>query len=200
MYGGFWVRLAAFLIDVIVVGLLTLMFLGPIEFAAALAGSDNFFTKPLLFRFNFFDILEYLILTAYFVLMTYFCGTTLGKRLLNLKVVSADGEPLKLWNVLYRETIGRYLSSLLCIGYVLVGVDKEKRGLHDMLCDTRVEYQCKLPTVRQVIQTAPAVPHSVPYPQQGQSRSVQQTYNPPTAPLNPAGQQLPPQENLPPRQ
>ena len=41
------------------------------------------------------------------------------------------------------RAIGRYfaamLSSLiLCIGYLLIAFDAEKRALHDMICDTRV--------------------------------------------------------------
>ena len=47
-------------------------------------------------------------------------------------------------NVVYRETVGRFLCSLpVNIGYIVAGIDSEKRGFHDMLCDTRVVYQKK---------------------------------------------------------
>ena len=60
---------------------------------------------------------------------------------MNLRVVSADGQKLTILNVVYRETIGRFLCSLsVGIGYIIAGVDREKRGLHDILCDTRVIY------------------------------------------------------------
>ena len=48
-------------------------------------------------------------------------------------------------NVVYRETVGRFLCSLpVNIGYIVAGIDSEKRGFHDLLCDTRVVYQKKI--------------------------------------------------------
>ena len=64
---------------------------------------------------------------------------------MNLRVVSAHHKKLTFLNVLYRETIGRFLSNfILGIGYILIGIDKEKRGLHDILSDTRVIYGKKI--------------------------------------------------------
>ena len=132
-------RLAAYLIDMIFLGLATFIVKVPMFFASF--NPDSFLSKPLLFKFNFVDILFYVIGAAYFILLTYYTGSTFGKKLLNLKVISSDSEKLTLINVIYRETIGKYLSSVvLCIGYILIGFDEQKRGLHDMLCDTRVIY------------------------------------------------------------
>ena len=73
--------------------------------------------------------------------MTYYCGGTLGKKLFKLKVCKATEEKLSLFTVIYRESIGRYLSGLiLFIGYIIIGVDSKKRGLHDILSDTLVVY------------------------------------------------------------
>ena len=33
------------------------------------------------------------------------------------------------------------------IGYIIAGVDREKRGLHDILCDTRVIYAKKIKVI-----------------------------------------------------
>ena len=65
---------------------------------------------------------------------------------MNLRVISAnDQKKLTFLNILYRETIGRFLSGFIFgIGYILIGIDKEKRGLHDILCDTRVIYGKKI--------------------------------------------------------
>ena len=42
---------------------------------------------------------------------------------------------------MYRETIGKFLSGVIMnIGYIIAGIDSEKRALHDILCDTRVIY------------------------------------------------------------
>ena len=78
---------------------------------------------------------------------------------MNLRVVSAEnGGELKLLDVVYRETIGRFLCSLsVGIGYMVAGWDGQKRGFHDMLCDTRVIYakRIKVYPVYQAPQPAP---------------------------------------------
>ena len=60
---------------------------------------------------------------------------------MKIKVCKEHEEKLPIIDVIYRETIGRYLSGLiLCIGYILIAFDNRKRALHDMLCDTVVIY------------------------------------------------------------
>jgi uncharacterized RDD family membrane protein YckC len=63
---------------------------------------------------------------------------TPGKMALGLKLVRSDGERLSAGRI-----IGRYFSEwlsaiILCIGYIMVAFDEEKRALHDRICDTRV--------------------------------------------------------------
>lgn len=143
-FAGFWVRLAAYTIDtaVITVGLLAvrLVFIG---INSLIAGSV--LEGGILFHYTLKDIVLYLLQVLYFILFTYHTGTTPGKKALNLRVVRADDERLTLLTVIYRETIGRFLCGfILFVGYLLIGVDKEKRGLHDILCDTRVIYAKKV--------------------------------------------------------
>lgn len=139
-YAGFFVRLAAYLIDIIIVGFALLLVKIPMWFLSFAIPFD-FLTQNVLFEFTIRDIFFYLLTVLYFVLMTYFKGATLGKLLFRIRVVyNGPNEELTFINVLYRETIGRYLSSLLFIGYILIGASSDKRGLHDMLCDTHVVY------------------------------------------------------------
>ena len=123
-YAGFWVRLAAYVIDSVIVAIgLLFVRLAWIGIGALISGT----------------ILD-------FALLTWCTGTTIGKRLMNLRVVPADrNEKLSFVDVLYRETVGRFLCGIsIWIGYIIVGIDKEKRGFHDMLCDTRVVYEKKV--------------------------------------------------------
>ncbi|WP_283608693.1 RDD family protein [Faecalispora anaeroviscerum] len=141
--GGFFVRLTAYLIDLLLIG--TILFVTvrlPLMLVQA-QNPDSWFLSPILFRFSPYDIFLYLAASAYFIVMTYLTGATIGKRLMNLRVVACDDSKLTLVNVLYRETIGRYLSSLLFIGYLMIGASESKQGLHDRLCDTQVIYTCK---------------------------------------------------------
>ena len=140
-YAGFWVRLAAYCIDSVIVfaGLLFVrLFISGIT--AALEGTA--LGGNVLFQYTLKDILLYVFHVLYFILCTYLTGTTLGKRAMNLRVVSVDeGQRLSLLDVVYRETVGRFLCSLsIGIGYIIVGFDREKRGIHD----TRVIYAKKI--------------------------------------------------------
>lgn len=135
-YGGFFVRLAAVWVDALLVSIALLFLRMPVW-----AGVDNPLYQPILFQFTPWDIFLYLLGSSYYVLLTYLMGATFGKRLFSLRVVAADGRKLSFFDVLYRETIGKYLSgAFLCIGYIMAAADREKRALHDMLCDTRVVY------------------------------------------------------------
>lgn len=132
-----------------------------------MAAEGTFLGGNLLFQYNLKDIVLYVMQVLYFILLTYYTGTTLGKRVLNLRVICADGnEKPGLITVIYRETIGRFLSGILCcIGYLMIVVDKENRGIHDWLCDTRVVYAKKVKVyetkvVRQVFPSA--MPSSAP--------------------------------------
>lgn len=142
MYAGFFVRLVAFIIDSIIAALI----IGIVKFPFSIAAMNGvgFLKANFIFDYSFLDVLGYIGVAAYFVLLTYFAHSTPGKMLLHLEVVTKSGE-WTLLNILYRETVGRFLSSILCIGYLAVLVTKEKQGFHDMLCDTYVVYAKMMP-------------------------------------------------------
>ena len=67
-------------------------------------------------------------------------GATPGKMVCKLRVVTAEGGRFG-----YGRAAGRALAEILrgmiCyIGYIMVGFDSQKRGLHDHICNTRVVY------------------------------------------------------------
>ena len=63
--------------------------------------------------------------------------------LMKIRVVSIKSHELTFGQIFFREVIGKYLSGILYLGYILVGIDSEKRGIHDMLADTRVVYDIR---------------------------------------------------------
>ncbi len=130
--------MVAFAIDSLLAIILAFCVSAPFSVAAAIGApflNDNF-----LYHYSMIDIIRYLVVVTYFVLFTYFMHSTLGKKLLRLEVVTED-ETWTFFNVFYRETIGRFLSSLLCIGYLVVIGNDKNQGFHDMLCDTYVVYK-----------------------------------------------------------
>lgn len=160
-YAGFWVRLAAYLIDSLIVGLMLLVVrLVMSGVMSALYGTV--LGGNILFGYTLKDIVLYLGEVLYFILCTRYTGTTLGKRAMNLRVISVEesGE-LDLFTVVYRETVGRFLCGIsICIGYLIIGLDREKRGFHDMLCDTRVVYGKK-------VKVYPVYPYAPAHPAEG---------------------------------
>lgn len=172
MCAGFFVRWMAYIIDTVIATLAVSIVKLPLELVA---GSLTFLQKNFLFHFTIIDVIAYLGVAAYFVLLTYFAHTTLGKMLFRLEVVTKN----KSWsflNILYRETIGRFLSSLLYIGYLAAIVTKEHQGFHDMLCDTCVVYRNmqRIPTGKPVAGTPVQAPvtTSMPTPTSGQVLST----------------------------
>ena len=135
-FAPFFPRLAAFALDRLL--LFAVLFLPRLMvWGAALSGAEAL-TRRVLFHHTVTEILFWALRAAYFVLLTYYNGCTLGKRAMGLKVVTAEGGRCRFFDVLYRETVGRYLSGILCIGYFLAVGDGEHRALHDRICDTRV--------------------------------------------------------------
>lgn len=135
------------MIDCVIVWFLRLGVRFALFLSFGLFSDKNPLDATLLFQYSWKDGLLYAAGALYFVLCTYYAGATLGKKALNLRVVSADSKPLTFIDVLFRETIGRFLSSfVLGFGYLLAGITVEKKALHDMICDTRVIYAKKIPT------------------------------------------------------
>lgn len=184
-YAGFWVRLGAYAIDSIIVfaGLLIIRF--TMWVAASVLG-DSPLAGNILFHYTLKDIVLYAAQVLYFILCTYYTGTTPGKRAMNLRVIPAENQKkLTFLNVLYRETIGRFLSGFIFgIGYIMIGIDKEKRGLHDILCDTRVVYGKRIrvyPVYQMPVQPyvpAPQPVQGAQQPAQGVSQPVQGVQQP----------------------
>lgn len=138
---GFGPRAAAFLIDRGLLVLALLLVRVPAWIANLSTGRGS---MTVLFGFTVLDILCYGLISVYFILLTHFTGSTLGKKVMGLHVEKEDGEKPSLMDVIYRETIGRYLSGILHLGYLMALIDTRHRAFHDYLCDTRVVYDEKV--------------------------------------------------------
>jgi uncharacterized RDD family membrane protein YckC len=136
-YAGFWIRFAAYFIDGLILGFasfalqsLLLLRIRPNPSLAGQAGT--------LALVGVAYIVGMAIAATYEGMFVYKLGATPGKMVLGLRVVRPDGGPVSLG-----RAIGRYFAKLLSglillIGFIMAGFDREKRGLHDMLVDTRV--------------------------------------------------------------
>ena len=124
-YAGFWIRVAAYLIDYVLMIVLVLI----LGFSVGSLGQFAIF-------------LVYIV-----VYVGYMCGfessekqATPGKMAVGIKVGKANGDKISFANALGR-LLGKILSGFFfCIGYMMVGWDDRKQGIHDKLADTYVFY------------------------------------------------------------
>ena len=133
----FFPRAAAWLLDRLILG--AVLFVPRLIYLFRSMGTDVY-SRAVLFRFSWNDIVFWALGAAYFIVFTAFAGATPGKKAMGLTVVDETGERPAFLTVLSRETWARYLSSLLCIGYILCAVEPEKGALHDRIMGTRVVY------------------------------------------------------------
>ena len=129
---GFWIRLLAWFIDSIaLIGaeLAVVAALPGISFTRYGDGSEFTWT---------FNWLSFCLAVVYYTLGVSLFSTTIGKRLLGLYVLRRDGSRIILPRAFCRSLA--YIPSflLLCIGFLMIGISGDKRGLHDRICDTVV--------------------------------------------------------------
>jgi uncharacterized RDD family membrane protein YckC len=128
---GFWIRFVAYIMD----GFLLLVvqaFLWGVGWMSAGGGGWRAVGAAT-------HLFNWLIGAAYFIVFHYRWGQTFGKMLMQVRVVRMDGGPLTLGQSIGRY-FGTYLSAIiLSIGFIMAGLRRDKRALHDLLAGTRVE-------------------------------------------------------------
>ncbi len=141
-YAGFWSRLAASILDGIVLMIAYYAIYVPVIWTLVrrLRPSERPIENLVVFSSVTVTLwaLSIAMHALYEIWMVGRFGATLGKMALQLRVVRADGS-----RVGYARAAGRhfakYLSQLTAgIGFLLAAWDPEKRALHDMVADTRV--------------------------------------------------------------
>jgi uncharacterized RDD family membrane protein YckC len=133
-YAGFWVRLAAWIVDGIVLAVITTA-LAPLLGGATLAQ-----TGPNLFAIDLWgNALTSLVGLVYFVGFWSWRGQTPGKMLLNQQVVRAeDGGRIDVVQALLRY-VGLIISFFVFfLGVIWIGFDGRKQGWHDKMAKTVV--------------------------------------------------------------
>lgn len=84
------------------------------------------------------DLLIFILDVLYFTIGVAMWSTTIGKRLLGMYVLRPDGARVGAGRALARYFTGILSFLILFIGYLMVGLRDDKRGLHDLICDTVV--------------------------------------------------------------
>jgi uncharacterized RDD family membrane protein YckC len=129
---GFWIRAVALGLDLIVFGLVQLSFelIGTAMLGPTVEGGS----QPPVALFTL------LFTAAYATVMHAVTGQTIGKSVVGIRVVAADGAPLTLG-----PSFLRYLAYFISIiplgfGYLVAALRRDKRALHDLIAGSRVEW------------------------------------------------------------
>lgn len=139
-YAGFFIRLLAGILDLIVL-------LPPLLLAMYLCLDLDFNnTAKLLNDIQIYEdeinIISIIISIPY---ITYFLSSnsqaTIGKKILKIYVGNLDGSKLSKKQSLARSLMSIVTSMTLGIGFLSVLFTKEKISLHDFICKTRVFYK-----------------------------------------------------------
>ncbi len=153
MYGDFWIRFVAYLIDSIIMGVAVVVFFIPL---AAITGAAAHFRtlgelsrqgRPdpalvaaflsILFTFAGAALLITWLYHAYFESSSW--QATPGKRAVNLYVTDLNGQPIS-----FLHATGRHFAKLitglipLLLGYIMAAFTERRQALHDMIAGTLV--------------------------------------------------------------
>ena len=135
--GGFWRRFVAAIVDGCILAVITF----PIElilgFLSVLALDNDNYRLLITVITKLFGVACGFFYTALFYKHR---GATPGKLLMGLRVVDNDtGLYIGFLKTLQRDYLGKIVGGLLLFsGFIMVGFRSDKRGLHDLLANTRV--------------------------------------------------------------
>ena len=135
-YGGFWIRVVAYFIDAVVLGIASSILFAVLGVSLIPKDFGAYDYSPTLVWANLGSVV---IVWLYFALMESSArGATIGKMALGLRVVTGDGRQLSFLNATGRY-FAKFLSALFMgFGFLMVGFTERKRGLHDMIANTVV--------------------------------------------------------------
>ncbi|MGC1107696.1 MAG: RDD family protein [Candidatus Acidiferrales bacterium] len=150
VYAGFWLRLVAYLIDMVILVCAELAFALILIFGTGLIAvirrlpenptPDEIFTGAVIFALIVFAVGMTALLWLYYACMesSRFQGT-LGKMALGLIVTDLRAQPVS-----FGRATGRFFAKFitglipLAIGYIMAGFTAKKQALHDMIASCLV--------------------------------------------------------------
>lgn len=141
-YAGFWIRLAAYLIDFVLLSLVMFIIVvvsgsyledstGPNQPIVPIAVETGTADRAITAIGNILPI-------VYAIGFWTWRGQTPGKMALGIKIVRTDGYPIGFARSILRY-VGYIISGLmLMLGYVWIAFDPKKQGIHDKIARTYV--------------------------------------------------------------
>jgi len=151
-YGGFWIRFVAYIIDAVILGVVSGVVIIPVIGALGFGAYDSVSSGGQMSEDQmgalvgmltgaglFMQIANIVVSWLYFALLhSSSKQATVGKMALGLKVINKDGTRLNFGQATIRF-IGKIVSGvILFIGFIIAGFTEKKQALHDMIASTYV--------------------------------------------------------------
>lgn len=142
-YGGFWIRVVAAVIDVVILRIVLLpirLFFGAVGLAGMMSGAPHMGLGLGLLGGGVMVVAMFFASWIYEALMeSSSYQATLGKMICGMKVTDLNGN-----RICFGRATGRHFAKILsgltlCIGYIMVGLTERKQGLHDLIAETLVQ-------------------------------------------------------------
>ncbi|HEY7363984.1 MAG TPA: RDD family protein [Methylomirabilota bacterium] len=130
---GFWIRAGALLIDVLLWSVVRLS----LDVVAGRLWRQEMEGSP--FFQGLLGLFTLLFAALYTAVLHALDGQTLGKLVVGARVVGVDGERLSFGAALLRCLALGCSFAPLGLGFVMAGLRRDKRALHDLIAGSRVE-------------------------------------------------------------
>ena len=127
---GFWIRFAAAMIDA------TILAAAQLTLIAIWVGLPEYIESDSLI--HWVDVPLVFMTAVYYTIGVSVWATTVGKRVFGLRVLRPDGSKVGPGRALGRYFAGGISFLILGVGYLMIAFRSDKRGLHDVICDTIV--------------------------------------------------------------
>lgn len=147
VYAGFWKRLAAYLLDAVVIGVvtqiiqmvLTSVFMG-VNYGSLLGNPAGLMSSDAgVIMLLAVSLLPLALQLAYYAGMhSSPTQATLGKMAVGIKVTDEHGQRIGLGRAIARYFAMILSTLILFVGFLMAGFTQRKQALHDILCGTLV--------------------------------------------------------------
>jgi len=141
IYAGFWVRVAALLLDSLIIGMVNMLLI----FSASNFEYYNYTMEYETYHRQHIMLLATIVFVK-FAYFTFFTSSawqaTPGKKIVGIRVINTDGTTVSFLKALGRCTIGYWLSGIIfCVGYLMAAFTPKCTALHDKIFKTYVVYK-----------------------------------------------------------
>ncbi len=127
----FHLRFVAFLLDMVVIGFVSLLFFQKINLGGRTIGEDYF-------DWSDYTMVYIVVLFFYHAIMEYHWGATVGKRLVHIEVTNLDGNPITVLQAVLRSLIRLVVICLGGIFTLFLFRNNRRQGVYDWAVGTLV--------------------------------------------------------------